>query len=190
MAVESLALLWPAFVFAAICAAISVAFSVYTARQGVTSSQLEALKEREKDLTEKYTKQQDFLEGLSEQSALQWQRIKTQEVELTALRAENTALKKITREQDALIAALQRQLAGLARGDQQASKRLRSVLTKKMNEVDLRQWAFDLQIPFEDLPGETTPALVVSMLDYLERHGQLDQGLDELKKIRPDIGEL
>lgn len=128
-----------------------------------------------------------LLDALQRQSAEHWVHSNAQDRKLAALELENTHLKRLTDEQALIINALQRQLSGLASSQRSVGKRLRDTLLKKLNEDDLRAWAADLDIPFDNLSGDNLPALMLSMLHTLERYGRLEEGLQELQRRRPDI---
>jgi septal ring factor EnvC (AmiA/AmiB activator) len=174
---------WTVAIIAFVVAAIALAFGVYQAQKGVQPSQREQLS----TLSSKLADQDVLIAALQRQSAEQWTRMMAQERQIADLSVENKAQRSRIAEQDALISALQRQLGGLAHGNARTGRRLRDVLTKKLNAEELKQWAFDLDIPFDSLSGESLPALVVSMLDYLERYGKLEEALSELRRRRPDI---
>jgi tRNA A37 threonylcarbamoyltransferase TsaD len=138
-------------------------------------------------LRKQAAEQRVLLEALQKQSAEQWIHSNAQDRKLAALELENTSLKQLTQNQAIIIANLQQQLWGLASGQRRTGKRLREMLLKKLNENDLRAWAADLNIPFDNLTGDNLPALMISMLDTLERYGRLEEGLAELRRQRPDI---
>jgi hypothetical protein len=180
MSVESLS---PAVVFAVILGLLSLAFGIYQAQKGAVPGQREELRDMHAELA----LQKGIVESLQRQGYDNWRRIQETEVLLARLKSENEQLKALTTEQAILITALQRQLTGLARGNVRTGRKLRDILTKRLSAEEVKQWAFDLNVPVESLSGDTLPALVVSMLDYLERYGKLEEGLSELRRLRPDI---
>lgn len=144
-------------------------------------------REAMRDLNTKIAEQAILIEALQRQGSEQWSRIMNQEKQLAELRAENAKLKLLTDDQNVIIRTLQRQLSGLTTGNQRSGKNLREVLTKRLNEDELRAWSSDLNITYANLKGETIAAKVMSMLDTLERYGRLEEGLAELRTLRPDI---
>jgi predicted RNase H-like nuclease (RuvC/YqgF family) len=161
-----------------------VVFGWIIARKLATApDQREAIR----DMSAKIAEQTILINALQRQSAEQWTRITDQEKQLVEMRAENATLKRLTEDQNVIIRTLQRQLSGLATGNQRTGRRLREVLSKRLNVEELKMWSQDLGIPYENLSGETLPALIMSMLDTLERYGRLEEGLAELRRRRPDI---
>jgi len=175
--------MWTWLVIAMVISVIAAAFGIYNAQRGLMPSQRQAMQ----DMDAQLAKHQRTIEMLQEQATTQWSQSMENKKELAQLRIENAKLKQLTGEQTVIISALQRQLAGLASGNRRTGKRLREVLTNRLNEEELRVWASDLNIPFDTLTGKTLPALIISMLDTLERYGRLDEGLQELRERRPDI---
>lgn len=175
--------LWTSVIFAAVLGIVTLAFSIYQAQRGIVPGQRDALN----DMRAKLNEQEVIIHSLQRQSAEQWTRSIDQERKINELSVENGMLKKLTQEQAIIIQALQRSLGGLAQGNQRTGKRLREVLTKRLNETELKLWAADLDIPFDNLSGDSLPGLVLSMLDTLERYGRLEEGLAALRQRRPDI---
>jgi len=175
--------IWGAAIVAIVFGAIALAFGVYQSQRGVPAGQRQALE----TMTERISEQTVVINALQRQVQAQWLHSDGQDKQLLELRARNLHLEQLTTDQAAIIVALQRQLAGLASGNRRTGKRLREVLASRLNETELREWASDLGISFESLEGANLRALVLSMLDTLERYGRLEEGLNELRRIRPDI---
>jgi predicted RNase H-like nuclease (RuvC/YqgF family) len=167
-------------------AALVFALSAWRRQASAPMSNGSLAKEVER-LTTMSADQRVIINALQQQGSEQWTRISAQENQLSLLKLENAQLKRLNEDQSAINRALQRQLSGLATDSLRTSEKLRTLLTKKLNETDLRAWASDLKIPFESLEGGTLPLLIISMLDTLERYGRLDEGLRELRQSRPDI---
>ncbi len=156
---------------------------IVTQRLANKPDQQEAIR----DLNAKVTEQAILIEALQRQGVEQWTRITNQEKQLAELRTENAKLKLLTDDQNVIIRTLQRQLSGLTTGNQKSGRRLREVLSKRLNEDELKAWSSDLNIAYENLGGETLSAKIMAMLDTLERYGRLEEGLAELRTLRPDI---
>lgn len=178
--------LWTAVIFAVILGAITLGFAIYQSQKGVAPGSRDELRDMHAELS----LQKGMVEQLQRQGYDNWRRLQEQETMLARLKIENETLRALTAEQATLITALQRQLTGLARVNVRTSKRLRDVLSKRMNASEIKQWAYDLDIPTESLTGDTIDALVISMLEYLERYGKLEQALEDLRNRRPDIAEV
>lgn len=174
---------WTWLIISVIIALIAAAFGIYNAQRGMIPNQRHALS----DLQTQIDQHQRTIGMLQESATSLWTQAMENKSEVAKLRAENVTLKLLTQQQAVTIQALQMQLTGLASGNRRTGKRLREVLTAKLNKDELRAWASDLGIPFDSLTGDTTPALVISMLDTLERYGRLEDGLAELQARRPDI---
>jgi len=175
--------LWVAVVFACVLGAITLGFAIYQSQKGAVPGQREEMRDMHAELT----RQKVLVEALQRQAFENWSRIQTAETLLAKIQAENAQLKSLTNEQAILITALQRQLGGLARTGDKIGRRLRDVLTRRLTKEELASWAFEVGVPMENLSGETLPALVISMLDYLNRHELLEEGLAELRRLRPDL---
>jgi hypothetical protein len=176
--------LWAALIFAVLLGGATLVLGIYQAKRGdLLPSQRETIRV----LTDKVEKQAVLIDALQQQTSEQWVHSNAQDRKLAALELENTSLKQLTQNQAIVIANLQQQLWGLASGQRRTGKRLRETLLKKMNESDLRTWAADLEIPFDNLAGDNLPALMASMLETLNHYGRLEEGLAELRRQRPDI---
>ena len=178
-----LADVWTWLIISVIIALVAAAFGIYNAQRGMLPNQRHALD----DLQKQIDKHQSTIGMLQEQATSLWTQAMENKSEVAKLRAENVTLKLLTQQQAVTIQALQMQLTGLASGNRRTGRRLREVLTARLNEDELREWAADLNIPFDSLSGKTLPALIISMLDTLERYGRLEDGLSELQARRPDI---
>lgn len=175
--------LWAAIIIALIIGVITLAFAIYQANKGSVAGTHDELR----DMHAEIALQKGIVDQLQRQGYDNWRRIQDQEMSLARLKLENERLKVQTTEQAALIAALQRQLGGLAHTGAKTGKRLRDILSKRLSKEELQAWAFEVGVPMENLSGETLPALVVSMLDYLDRHELFENALLELKRLRPDL---
>lgn len=156
--------------------------SIYRATRNGASKQTEI-----NALTTQIAEHKTVINALQQQSSEQWMRLAGQDNQIAALKVKSSQLESLNAEQAAIIRALQRQLGGLASDSQLVSKKLRELLTTKLNEADVRTWASDLNIDFESLQGGTVPLLIISLLDTLKRYGRLAEGLAELRISRPDI---
>lgn len=64
---------------------------------------------------------------------------------------------------------------------------LRRVLSKRFNVDELRTLCFDLQVDYEDLPGDGKSAKVRELLAHLARRNRINDLLDVGREARPDI---
>jgi uncharacterized coiled-coil protein SlyX len=183
--------IWGAVIVAGIIAVVALAFAAYNAQRGILpGKQADMLRTQEHTIAEMETRiarQTGLIDSLNEQAARLWERIRAQDAEAVILRAENTDLKRKFAQQEAVIAGLSFQLQGWAADSLSTGKKLRGVLTDRLGEDDLRKWAFDMGIPYESLKGASQSALVIAMLETLERVGRLGEGLEVLRDIRPDL---
>lgn len=68
---------------------------------------------------------------------------------------------------------------------QQARWAMMEFLIDHFNLGELRTLAFDLNINFEDLSGRAKRDKVVSLIEYAERRGRLDDLVGYVKRLRP-----
>ena len=193
MSVEALS---PAVIFAVVLGLISLGFGIYQSQKGAVPGQRAELQQIHAELTRQNLSinaelaiQKGIVETLQRQGYETWRKQKELEESHAKLKTENEQLKALTNEQAMLITALQRQLTGLARGNIRTGNKLRQILTEKMSEEELKAWAFDLNVPLEQITSNkmTLSALVIAVLKYLEQYGQLDEALYDLRRRRPDL---
>lgn len=71
------------------------------------------------------------------------------------------------------------------------SKYAKVVLRKSVEDLfsidEIRILCFDLDIPFEDLTGNTKSTLVVSLMDYCMRYGLMGEFVESCKQQRPNF---
>jgi len=70
---------------------------------------------------------------------------------------------------------------------QKERARLRHKLRECFNESELRDICFDLQIDYEELPGQEVKTKTIEVILYLERRGRLSELVNMCKQLRPDI---
>jgi hypothetical protein len=63
---------------------------------------------------------------------------------------------------------------------------LRQLLTTSLNDGDLRDLCFDLNIDYESLPGQGKGDKARELVAYVERHGRAAELIDLCRKIRPN----
>ena len=64
---------------------------------------------------------------------------------------------------------------------------LRESLSDKFNLDELNTLCFDLNIDYEDIPGNNKQAKVVELIKYCERTDQMDLLIAQIVKIRPNL---
>ena len=62
---------------------------------------------------------------------------------------------------------------------------LREAIEASYSLEDLQTLAFDLSIPYQNLPGNTLSTKVISLIEYTCQHGLLDELEQKLKTDRP-----
>ena len=65
--------------------------------------------------------------------------------------------------------------------------RLRQLLSTHFNKGELRTLCFDLDVEYDDLPGEGTADKARELVRYLERHSRINDLLEVGKQLRPDV---
>jgi hypothetical protein len=64
--------------------------------------------------------------------------------------------------------------------------RLREILTARFSVDELRTLCFELEIPYENLPG-TLDGLAREVIVYSERRGRLAELIETARRLRPDV---
>jgi len=64
---------------------------------------------------------------------------------------------------------------------------LREILTKRLNETELRNLCFDLGVDYDILPGAGTADKARELIAYCERRYNIPQLVETVRKQRPDI---
>ena len=71
--------------------------------------------------------------------------------------------------------------------DRQELIRLRKLLIGSFNLEELRLLCFDLGLDYEELAGRTKSTKMQDLITYLQRRGELQRLLDEVKSQRPNV---
>lgn len=64
---------------------------------------------------------------------------------------------------------------------------LKDTIAKNFNIAEIRELCFDLNIPFEDIPGTTLTTLVIELIEYCNRHHQIDALVNYCLMKRPHL---
>ena len=64
---------------------------------------------------------------------------------------------------------------------------LREILTKRLNEAELRDLCFDLKVDYDSLPGAGTTNKARELIAYFERRQNVSQLIETVRRQRPDI---
>ena len=67
--------------------------------------------------------------------------------------------------------------------------RLRRVVAEGCDQAELKDMAFDLDVPYDDLPGETHRDKVRELTAYLDRHGRIADLAAYLRVHRADLAD-
>jgi hypothetical protein len=80
-------------------------------------------------------------------------------------------------------------LAGAVSGEVRSKHlgKLRKILAERFSEDELRTFCFDLNVDYEDLPGEGKAAKARELLALYERHHRVDELIQLGQQTRPDI---
>jgi len=70
---------------------------------------------------------------------------------------------------------------------QQQHKRLREAIETFLNDSELSTLCFDMNIDYENLPGEGKQAKVRELIAYCERSGRIQELLENCKGLRPNV---
>ena len=67
--------------------------------------------------------------------------------------------------------------------------RLRRVVAQGFDQAELKDIAFDLDVEYDDLPGETHRDKVRELTAYLDRHGRVADLVAYLRVHRPELAD-
>jgi len=71
--------------------------------------------------------------------------------------------------------------------EQKQLTQLREILATRFNESELRTLCFDLDVEYDDLPGEGISDKARELVAYLERHGRISELVTIVQQKRPDV---
>jgi uncharacterized protein YegP (UPF0339 family) len=64
---------------------------------------------------------------------------------------------------------------------------LRVKIAETFNEADIESLCFDLSVDKEELKDDTKSTLIINLINYFERRGQIQRLVDKLSELRPHI---
>ncbi len=64
---------------------------------------------------------------------------------------------------------------------------LRQMIVEYFSEAELRELCFDLEVPYEDLPGPSKSEKVIDLISYMERRGRLVEMVVMCQQSRPHV---
>lgn len=71
--------------------------------------------------------------------------------------------------------------------DSDKKRELIDLLITYFNTAEIRELMYDLDISYDDLAGSTLRAKAVELVMYLDRRGQIDQLIELIQEVRPQI---
>ncbi|MFO7538397.1 MAG: hypothetical protein R6X32_10100 [Chloroflexota bacterium] len=64
--------------------------------------------------------------------------------------------------------------------------RLREILTERFSKDDLRILCFDLNVPYDNIEGDSHGVKVVGLIEYMKRHNRIPKLEERVRTERPD----